>query len=407
MHLFTSITSNYLPKARVLAHSVKRLHPDAVFHLVLSDQRPSEPPSQIGPFDTILTLEDLPIPNRRAWAFKHTVVELCTAVKGPAAQEIMHRYNPDHIYYLDPDIVVLSSLDGLEELLDQHSILLTPHVTEPAEDTLQAIIDGEICVLKHGIYNLGFLGVRPSLEGQRFLKWWTHRLLHFCYADIPEGLFTAQRWVDLAPVYFPDLGIVRDPQYNVATWNVNRRKATGTAPYGILVENRPLCFFHFSGVDSGAQEFMLHRYGSNSPVLWDLRRWYLAECERMGQVREGNHPCFYDYYDDGTPVGKEERRLYRSRPDVEAAFPDPYATEDLARSFRHWYQAEVMTPAAQRAMAERDDGYRQLASMLSAARCGLEQWRAQTSQQAAMLESAERMLTTMQIGRGHSDNAAA
>src|SRR5262249_51402356 len=212
-----------------------------------------------------------------------------------------------------------------EEMFERHSILVTPHLTEP-EDTFQAIIENEICALKHGVYNLGFLGIRPSLEGQRFLEWWTHRLLHYCYADIPEGLFTDQRWVDLAPAYFPDLGIVRDPRYNVATWNVHRRKATGVAPYGIRVEGRPLCFFHFSGIDSGAQEFMLARYGSESPVLWELRRWYIEECERMGQAREGTQPCLYDYYDDGTVVTKEERRLYRSRPDLEAAFPDPYAT---------------------------------------------------------------------------------
>src|SRR5262249_20641383 len=37
MHFFTSITTNYLPKARVLATSVKRFHPKAVFHLVCSD----------------------------------------------------------------------------------------------------------------------------------------------------------------------------------------------------------------------------------------------------------------------------------------------------------------------------------------------------------------------------------
>ena len=37
MHVFTSVTANYLPKAAALAHSVKRVHPEAVFHVVLSD----------------------------------------------------------------------------------------------------------------------------------------------------------------------------------------------------------------------------------------------------------------------------------------------------------------------------------------------------------------------------------
>ena len=36
MHVFTSITANYLPKAAALAHSVKRVHPEAMFHVVLS-----------------------------------------------------------------------------------------------------------------------------------------------------------------------------------------------------------------------------------------------------------------------------------------------------------------------------------------------------------------------------------
>jgi hypothetical protein len=36
-HIYTSIIANYIPKARVLAHSVKQRHPEAVFHLFISD----------------------------------------------------------------------------------------------------------------------------------------------------------------------------------------------------------------------------------------------------------------------------------------------------------------------------------------------------------------------------------
>jgi hypothetical protein len=86
MHVFTSIVANYIPKARVLAESVKRVHPDAFFHLVCSDSLAGLAADDLTVFDTLWTLEDLPVPNRRAWAFKHTVVEMCTAVKGIAAQ---------------------------------------------------------------------------------------------------------------------------------------------------------------------------------------------------------------------------------------------------------------------------------------------------------------------------------
>src|SRR5947209_2999649 len=113
MQCFTSITANYLPKARVLAWSIKRLHPDAVFHLVLSDSRDQISADDLATFDSVLGLDDLPIPDKRAWAFKHSVVELCTGVKAFAIQEIFRRFSPESVFYFDPDIAVLAPLDEL------------------------------------------------------------------------------------------------------------------------------------------------------------------------------------------------------------------------------------------------------------------------------------------------------
>ena len=85
MHVFTSVTANYLPKASALAHSLKRVHPEAVFHVVLCDEMPADaPPATMAPFDTIINIRDLPIQHIRSWIFKHRLVELCTAVKGCA-----------------------------------------------------------------------------------------------------------------------------------------------------------------------------------------------------------------------------------------------------------------------------------------------------------------------------------
>ena len=79
------------------------------------------------------------------------------------------------LLYLDPDIMVFASLAPLAELLDQRQVLLTPHLLEPEPDP-QVVIDIEICTLRHGVYNLGFLGVRASGEGRRFIDWWAARL---------------------------------------------------------------------------------------------------------------------------------------------------------------------------------------------------------------------------------------
>jgi hypothetical protein len=340
MDYYTSITSNYLPKARVLAHSVKRHDPDARFHLLLSDMPP--PGFELGaePFDTVLGLEDLGIPDAKRWAFKHALVEMCTAVKGPGALEIVRRHRPQKLFYFDPDMVVFGGLDALGRELDSHSVLLTPHLTDP-EPTRRGILDNEISALKHGTYNLGFIGLRCDGEGLRCLQWWSDRLLEFCRDDIPAGLFTDQRWADLIPAFFDDVRVLRDPQYNVATWNLTNRRATGTAPDAILINGRPLGFYHFSGFDSGAQEAMLGVYGTESPELFALREWYIDQCERHGQSSMGRIPCVYANFDNGEPITKMQRILYREREDLQRAFPDPFATSDARASYFHWFSANA------------------------------------------------------------------
>ena len=335
MHIFTSITANYLPKAAALALSVKRVHPEAVFHVVLCDELPPCPSIPTGAFDSIINIKDLPIDNLPSWIFKHRLVELCTAVKGTAFQYIAQRFGAERIYYFDPDIVVLGRLDALERKLDSSSILLTPHLVEP-ETLHQAILDNELCALRHGVYNLGFLAVRSSAAGRRFIDWWADRLRQFCYDDVMSGLFTDQRWVDLAPAYFEDIAIVREPEFNVATWNLTHRRATGTAPYEIRINDRPLVFYHFSGFDSGAQRAMLDRYGSHSPVLYDLRDWYIAQCRELGQETLSGIDCVYNSFRNGRRITDAHRLVYRSRDDLATHFPDPFATS--GHSYQRWFE---------------------------------------------------------------------
>jgi hypothetical protein len=292
------------------------------------------------PFNSIITIEELPIPNIKGWIFKHSVVEMCTAVKGIAFLEIARRYNGEKIFYFDPDTVVFSGLNELTRRLDQHSILLTPHLTIP-EKSLETIIENEICSLRHGVFNLGFLGVRTTDEGMRFLNWWSERLIDFCYDDIMNGLFTDQRWIDLVPAFFDDIGILREPIYNVATWNLTYRIAGGSVERGITINGQPLSFYHFSGFDSGAQEVMLKKYGQTSSVLFDLRKWYIAECERMGQEEFGSIRCGYDFFENGEIINKGQRLIYRSRIDLQQAFPNPFMTSDLERSYYHWCKENI------------------------------------------------------------------
>jgi hypothetical protein len=337
MVFFTSATVNYLPKATVLAESIRRHRPGATVYLVLCDQAPPNLQRFSKAFDQVLLLSDLklPVENMEQWIFQHTVVELCTAVKGPFLLHLFEQLGASKVVYLDPDIVAFDSFQQLETLLDAHSVIVTPHLVEP-ETTRRGIVENEICSLQHGTFNLGFLAVRNSAEGLRFARWWSDRLLEFCYDDIPNGLFTDQRWMDLAPGLFPDLCILRDKSYNVATWNLSHRRVE-KGPHGELrVEGTPVRFFHFSGFDSGHQLGMLERYGQESPALFELREWYIQELERAGQSEYGKVPCGYEFFSNGKPILRQYRRVYRERAQLQKDFPRPATVEERRRSYYHW-----------------------------------------------------------------------
>src|SRR5207248_7833511 len=149
-HIYTSVAANYLAKARVFARSVKKFHPDFSFHIVLCDAVPDSFSLQQEPFDSLFTLRDLGLRNPEQWIFKHTLIELNTAVKGFVLEKLLAAPDCTEVLYFDPDIVVLAPLDKLIAEFGNASILLTPHLAEP-EATTEAILDNELSVLQHGI----------------------------------------------------------------------------------------------------------------------------------------------------------------------------------------------------------------------------------------------------------------
>jgi hypothetical protein len=222
VNAFTSFTYSYLPRAMLLAKTLKHFNPSWHLTAIISDRKPEELSTTdlLAYFDKVIHIEELDVTE--SWIFKHNIVELCTAIKGIVIHRMLEE-GAKKVIYFDPDIAIFNNLLDLEKKLDYCSILLTPHQLRP-EITKMAIVDNEICSLKHGAYNLGFIGVKNDINGKEFSQWWKSRLIEFCYDDIQSGLFTDQKWCDMAPAYFSKLFIIRDPGCNFASWNLFERK---------------------------------------------------------------------------------------------------------------------------------------------------------------------------------------
>ncbi|OBU52601.1 hypothetical protein [Stenotrophomonas maltophilia] len=321
--IFTSINNGYLPKARILAASVRRHHPEAKMALMLSDHQ--DPALDYSDFDIVLTPDDVVegVGDLQSWLFDHTVVELCTAVKPFAFAHLFRKHGFANVVYQDPDTVLYARLEELEREMVTHPIVLTPHVSVPATDT-DDLQDGEMLgCLRHGVFNLGFLALTREGEGPAFLQWWLDRCRDYCFDDNQRGLFTDQKWVDLAPCFFQTLGILRVPSYNVATWNLYYREVSTRADGTIVVNGSyPLRFYHFSGFDIGTHEKMLGKHDAGNTTLQTMTQWYTSELERL--KNPAGLPDKYGVFANGRKIPADWRRYYRSQPALKRMIPRPY-----------------------------------------------------------------------------------
>lgn len=331
---FSSFTFSYLNRARVLFASLRRFHPDWELVALITDAAPPGFRLDVAaePFDRVVYASELGIPNFSSWLFKHDIVEVCTAVKGPFLHQACQAGGADAVIYLDPDTALLGSLSPLEAWLETDDILLTPHLLEPNDEPL-AIEDNDVATLRTGIFNLGFAAVRTTGEGARFAKWWNDRLLTHCYDDIPNGLFVDQRWCDHVPALFDKVKIVRDPGYNVASWNLSRRKVSIEKDGAILVNGVPLRFWHFTKLGE-VGDAMTRRYAGDNFPVYELWSWYRRQIAVTTEAVIPARWWAFGVYKDGQPIEKAHRLLYRGRADLQAEFPDPYAAGPAG--FRAW-----------------------------------------------------------------------
>ena len=333
---FTSFTYSYLPRACVLAQTLRRAHPDWFLCAVIVDRPPPDIDlaGRLAMFDDVVEAHVLDIPGFASWIFKYNVIEACTAVKGRVLGDLLAAGYPK-VVYLDPDIAVFHPLDDVVRKLDEHSIILTPHQVEP-NTARDAIIDNEMTSFRYGIYNLGFVAVRNDATGRACAAWWDRMLSQACYEEVETGIYTDQKYFDMVPALFDNVLIERDPGCNVASWNISRRNLQVTRSGDLQINGSPLKFYHFTKI-GGIGDTMTERYAGANFEIMEVWHWYKRAI--AANDVPGVPPGYWHYanFADGTPIPYAARVLYRQRPDLVRHFQDPF---DPA-GFRAWIAREA------------------------------------------------------------------
>jgi hypothetical protein len=336
--VLTIISKNYLPYARTLMNSVRQADPSYGRIVVLADTVDGYFTPDQEPF-TLVTIDELPIPDAAWMEFQYTLMELNTAVKPYAITYAFERLGIERLIYLDPDIYVYSSLQPIVDRLEEYHIILTPHLLEPVCD---AFAPGEKNILIAGTYNLGFIAVKQGPVTRGFLAWWAEKTLHQGYVEFAAALFTDQKWLDLVPGLFPGVYIERDPGYNVAYWDIAHRQIT-QSDGGYRVNGRPLRFFHFSALDVTAPEG-LSRYQNRTTLAQlgapaeELVRRYAQTVMAAGFDSCRHWPYAFGCFQNGVPVVDICRRYARFQTEVRQAIGDPFSDDGFRAYSAFWNQ---------------------------------------------------------------------
>ena len=243
---FTICSINYLAQATTLGKSLTDTNPGWRFIIGLVDRLDGvEIDADKLPAFPMLEIDKIDIDGLDWMCQNYDITELNTAVK-PFFFKHFYATMPqvENVIYFDPDIIVYQPLDELLQDVAAHSLVVTPHITQPIDDDK---MPNEAILSATGIFNLGFIATRRHPQTMEFVGWWAEKLKRQCLIALEDGLFVDQKWVVMAPTYFEDVSINKYVGYNVAYWNLHERIVSRRDGVWFVNETDPLRFFHFSG----------------------------------------------------------------------------------------------------------------------------------------------------------------
>lgn len=311
--IYTSCTVNHLSRAFSLLDSVHKYHPQIKFIICLVDvvDRSQLP---AGDYDLVCA-EEMRLPFFREMYIKYATLELNSALKPYFASFLLDKYQIDRLIYLDSDILLFNKLEPVFEALQDHSIVITPHSMSTVES---GFIFDDRNFLRSGIYNAGFFAVRRDKDAGSFLDWWMKKLRNQGFFEPRKGMFAEQLWMNLIPLYFNNVLVLRHKGCNVAYWNLHEREVIKRGEDFFINNNEtPLIFFHFSGAGMDCFEknnpsVSQDRYTfTDRPDIVPVFEQYLENLRKYAFFKSDSYYTITDRFKTKVPLVKPVVELVR------------------------------------------------------------------------------------------------
>jgi hypothetical protein len=306
--VFTIFTKRYLAHARTLSESLRATNPHIRQVAILLDEPEGFFDPRQEPFEIIQGAKLVKERIGEKRLFTSSSLETSCRAKALFAQHLLETQSVSQLLYLDSDILVLHSLDELFERFQGHSLVLFPQALS-SHSREKIFLDRNL--IRTGIFNGGMFGVSSDAPGLEFLNWWFTRTLGDCSLTSEYGGYLDQKWLNLAPIFFPSALIYREPDCNIAAWNLFERSIQ-LRNNQYFCNEKPVITWHLSTPGNSPEGVFRYPCNASGSSREAIQAFYTAYFERLtfhGFEQTRGWPYSFDFYTCKRRVSLVERKL--------------------------------------------------------------------------------------------------
>lgn len=238
MNNFCTITTNsHLYKAFALADSL--VQSNGLLHILVVDAYENiQPPNNAILYPLSIIQDELAQKLIRKYTAHSD--KLRWSMKAAFLSYLLTDFNK--VIYIDNDVYFYNDASFLFDELTNNNVLLTPHFYSANPLREQNWLEANFRV---GLYNAGFFGVNKNAKD--VLKWWMQCCLYNIKQSYWRGLFDDQKYLDLIPILFDQVKVLKHKGCNAAGWNYRNYNITKQGEQ-FQLNGHDLVFIHFANL---------------------------------------------------------------------------------------------------------------------------------------------------------------
>lgn len=241
----TIVTKDYLAWSLAFYDAIRVFNDTVILNVLVTDINTAKDISVHLPVNiNIYTLEDVnksdlaqklqekykTQPNILRWSFKSVFMSF-----------LLTKF--DKVIYSDSDVYYCSDYQFLFDELNLNNVLLTPHWRSKDPEIDKSNFN---LLFNDGLYNAGF--VAANKKGRHILRFWAKNCYETCELDSKRGHFADQTHLNLLPIYFDNVKVLKHRGCNVANWNqIECKRTKNEITNDVTIQDKyPIVFIHFT-----------------------------------------------------------------------------------------------------------------------------------------------------------------